>query len=268
VNPAQWPSETAAEAQAKQPQQAVYDRCAKLGKLDAEGMPPFDAARAHRLYKAFFGAAESVIAGKHLIVVPSASLMQLPFATLVTAPPSANADHRAVKWLGTMAPVSVLPSVSGLSALRRVAKPSKASKPFLGVGNPLLTGSKSDAHHQQLAQAARARESCAGPVASAGQPQRAVLTPALLQPANAFRGPLADIATLTAQVPLPETADELCAVAQSVQAGPQDVLLGAKATETVLKQMATQAAWRLTAFCISPPMASSRAICRVSRSRL
>ena len=39
------------------------------------------------------------------------------------------------------------------------------------------------------------------------------------------------------QVPLPETADELCAVALGVQAHPRDVRLGAQATEREIKRL-------------------------------
>jgi CHAT domain-containing protein len=163
--------------------------------------------------------------------------MQLPFAALVMAPPPPGGDLRKVKWLGTAMPVSVLPSVSSLGALRRVAKPSAAAKPFLGVGNPLLTGAPSSGQDRQLAAEARAKQTCAGSAPIAGNGQRAARATAYLQPANAFRGALADIATLKGQQPLPETADELCAVAQSLQAGSGDVLLGGRATETVLKDM-------------------------------
>jgi CHAT domain-containing protein len=219
-------------------QQRIYERCRKLGKLGETGLPPFDVGRAYRLYKTFFGSAEKAIAGKHLIIVPSASLMQLPFAALVTyLPQQGSILPRDLKWLGTTFPVSVLPSVSSLSALRRVAKPSKATKPFLGVGNPLLTGGASSGEHRQLAAEARAKQKCAGPVRVAAGGTRAVLSVAHLLPANAFQGSLADVATLKAQVPLPETADELCGVAQSLQVGPEDVLLGDRATETVLKDM-------------------------------
>ena len=45
---------------------------------------PFDAARAHALYKALFGQVEDLIRDKHLLIVPSGPLTQLPFQVLVT----------------------------------------------------------------------------------------------------------------------------------------------------------------------------------------
>ncbi len=48
---------------------------------------PFDMRRAHALYKALLGEAEELIAGKHLLIVPSGALTQLPFQVLVTEAP-------------------------------------------------------------------------------------------------------------------------------------------------------------------------------------
>jgi CHAT domain-containing protein len=48
---------------------------------------------------------------------------------------------------------------------------------------------------------------------------------------------LADVSHVKMQVPLPETAEELCAVAQDVKADGRDVLLGAQATEREIKRL-------------------------------
>ena len=48
---------------------------------------------------------------------------------------------------------------------------------------------------------------------------------------------LADVADIRVQVPLPETADELCAVAHDLFATDNDILLGARATERQIKSM-------------------------------
>ena len=69
---------------------------------------PFDAARAHALYKALFAEVEDLIAGKHLLIVPSGPLTQLPFQVLVTATLSGT-DHRATQWLTRKHAISVLP---------------------------------------------------------------------------------------------------------------------------------------------------------------
>src|SRR5262249_37017527 len=98
-------------------------RCADaLGLPEGDGITrPFDAGRAYALYKSFLGQAESVIAGKQLLVVPSGPLTQLPFQVLVTKSPATPqprtaAELAAVHWLGLTHPLTVLPSVPGPEA--------------------------------------------------------------------------------------------------------------------------------------------------------
>ena len=105
---------------------------------------PFDLTRAHQLYQALFGQVEDLIKGKHLLIVPSGPLTQIPFHVLVTEKPDpaatgADAFRRAA-WLAKSNSITVLPSVSSLKALREHAKTSHATKPFVGFGNPLLDG--------------------------------------------------------------------------------------------------------------------------------
>jgi CHAT domain-containing protein len=51
------------------------------------------------------------------------------------------------------------------------------------------------------------------------------------------RGGLANVSYLKMQVPLPETADELCTAAQYLKAEPSDIRLGARATEREIKRL-------------------------------
>ena len=51
------------------------------------------------------------------------------------------------------------------------------------------------------------------------------------------RNGLADVSLLKMQVPLPETADELCAVAEAMKAGTRDIHLGTQATEREIKRL-------------------------------
>ena len=46
------------------------------------------------------------------------------------------------------------------------------------------------------------------------------------------RSGLVDLAHIRGQTPLPETADELCAVARDLKVGVEDVRLGARAGES------------------------------------
>ena len=98
-----------------------------------------------RSTSALLGPVQDIIKDKHLLVVPSGPLTSLPFSVLVTEPPKTAmpakfADYRQAAWLGARQPISVLPSVASLAALRRHAKGSAASDPFLGFGDPVLAG--------------------------------------------------------------------------------------------------------------------------------
>ena len=195
---------------------------------------PFDHARAHRLYQSLFGQVEDLIKDKQLLIVPSGALTQLPFQVLVTAPP-AEGDDRSAAWLIRNHAITVLPAASSLKALRRVARPSAAAKPMIGFGNPLLDGP--DGTYAELARQARDNKTCSAiskvQVASAAEAEAEARGVAPIQ----TRGGFADGAFLRQQVPLPETADELCAVARDVNADAGDIYLGARATESEVKRL-------------------------------
>jgi hypothetical protein len=112
--------------------------------LDRDTPLPFDLTRAHQLYQVLFGQVEGLLKGKHLLIVPSGPLTQIPFHVLVTEKPNlaaaGNDAFRRASWLAKSNTITVLPSVSSLKALREHAKTSHASKPFVGFGNPLLDG--------------------------------------------------------------------------------------------------------------------------------
>ncbi len=206
---------------------------------------PFDHARAHKLYTALFGQVQDLIEGKHLLIVPSGPLTQLPFHVLVTRPPTSG-DPRAAAWLAREHAITVLPAVSSLKALRRVGKPSAAPRTMIGFGNPLLTGYPGRAdddpkakalakEHLDWARMARAKQRC-----PETRPQR-VAARHSSKGGGAARiatrsGPV-NLADIKSQVPLPETAEELCAVGQAVKAEPRDIHLGSRATEHEVKRL-------------------------------
>jgi CHAT domain-containing protein len=193
---------------------------------DAVGKPlPFDPTRAHALYKSLFGGLTDVLRGRRLIVVASGALTQLPFQVLVTETPDpklkgAEALRRA-RWLIRDHAITVLPSVTALKALRELAKDTHATRPLIGFGNPLLDGGPDDTER-----AYRARQNATCPVAVAsdrglGRGVKQIAT----------RGGPAEVAAqLRAAPPLPETADELCAVAKDLHLAASDIHIGARAT--------------------------------------
>ena len=178
-----------------------------------------------------FGEVQDLIKGKHLLIVPSGPLTQLPFQVLVTKPP-ASVDQRAASWLVREHAVSILPAVSSLKALRRVGRPSTAPRPMIGFGNPLLDGP--DVRYKEAAKLAREKQRCPE---TRWQRVAALVGPRQSVSRVETRGGVVSVAAVKGQTPLPETADELCAVAQDVKAGAGDIRLGAQATEREIKRL-------------------------------
>jgi CHAT domain-containing protein/Tfp pilus assembly protein PilF len=204
-------------------------RCPELtGHAQTGELLPFDLSRAQRLYKALFGQVEDLIKGKHLLIVPSGALTQLPFAVLVRAPSQTGGK---TAWLIRDHAITVLPAVSSLKALRAVNHPSAATKPLIGFGNPLLEGGGKDSPGARLA---REKQQCQ----KTGWQRVAELLGfgAGLRPIET-RGGLASVALIRDLPPLAETADELCEVARDIGADPSDIRLGGRATERELKTL-------------------------------
>lgn len=223
--------------------------CADLLSIPADKIPrrsdplPFDLARANKLYASLFGAVEDLIKGKQLLIVPSGALTQLPFQVLVTAPPSGN-DPKNATWLIREHAITVLPAVASLKALRGATKPGDPNrKPMIGFGNPLLDGNQADRRygdqHRALAAKARAVTGCAE-----SAPQKTAVLRDLERDASPILMPrgIADGAFIRRQAPLPETGDELCAVARDLNADGGDIKLGAQANEHDVKALSASGA--------------------------
>lgn len=194
---------------------------------------PFDAGRAYGLYQSLFGQVEDLVGGKSLLIVPSGPLTQLPFQVLLTGPPSGE-HYASYDWLAKRHAITVLPAVSSLKALRRQVKASQATKPMLGVGNPLLDGNPAERPWEaEWARLARAKQACP----KAAQPFARLLAKRRdVRKISTVSG-RAELAHLRAQMPLHDTADELCAVGRDLRISNEDILLGAKASEENLKRI-------------------------------
>lgn len=204
---------------------------------------PFELGRAHQLYKSLFGQVENLIKGKNLLIVPSGPLTQLPFQVLVTEKPETEQLTRAAfieaSWLARHHEITVLPSVSSLRALRAHAKISRARKPFVGFGNPLLDGDTQDRWQRAAAEQARAIQGCATsmPVRTA---QLRIARQAIMPMGRGAR--LADLSQIRSAAALPETADEVCAAGRMAGASKDDIYLGERATEAGLKALSERGA--------------------------
>lgn len=244
TDPAHWPEDTGAIKSQKLAQQARRDGCKRLLGMDVSDSepPPFDLATAHSLYEALLAPIAEAIRGRRLLIAASGPLARLPFGVLVREPPKVRIgrtaqDFAGVAWLAASNALTLLPSVASLAALRTLAKESpSAPEPFLGVGNPLLDGNPSESGHVAAARAARARQRCL--TATPGPEGRTMPALAHVPVVGVlFRGGIADAADIRRQAPLPETADELCAIAATLGAPEDAVLLGAEATETAVKAL-------------------------------
>jgi CHAT domain-containing protein len=200
---------------------------------------PFDAARAYALYKSLFGPIEDVIKGKQLLIVPSGALTQLPFQVLVTAQPR-ESDYRRAAWLARSHAISVLPAVASLNALRRAGSRSAATKPLIGFGNPMLEGNpKERPWEARWAAVARDKQACADlrPAPQVAE-ETTHKTRGVLRVARRYGH--ADLTDVRSLMPLPDTAEELCGVARDLKLSPDDIWLGARATEANIKVLSAK----------------------------
>ena len=197
---------------------------------------PFDLDRAFGLYQALLEPVAKDIEGKELILVPSGPLATLPFQVLLTekpAPAAGRQDLAKAPWLVKRFATTVLPSVSSLKALRQVAQRSKAPKPFIGFGNPLLSGNAQSAFDADRAAQARLRQSCG----ASPEPRTSQSAQRGRRSVVALSGGTADLEQLKHLAPLPETAIELCLVANSFAPIKGDVYLGKEASEATIKSL-------------------------------
>jgi CHAT domain-containing protein len=187
------------------------------GSLDPEGVqslgdvPAFDTTKAYELYKKLFAPIEKYLDGvRHVMVVPDGALQSLPLGVLVTEKPQGSftdfAGYRQVPWLAKKYALSTLPSVGSLKALRMFAKKAVSEEPFKGFGDPVLDGGSNSRGGVQVA--------------------------------SLFRGgPIVDGKELRKLGRLPDTANELKAIAKTLGAGEGSLYLGDRATEGRVKGM-------------------------------
>jgi CHAT domain-containing protein/tetratricopeptide (TPR) repeat protein len=180
-------------------------------------LPVYDAKLAFELQKKIFAPIVPALQGAtHVLVVADGPLQSLPLGVLVGAePPPALVqpiDYRQVDWLARRYAFAVLPSVNSLRALRTFAKPTAAKEPFLGIGAPHLGGP-------------RLRN----------------------RAAVVLKGDAIDVNLVNQLNPLPETADELHEIAQTLQAPADDVILSDQATRPRLRTL-DLANFRVVAF--------------------
>lgn len=185
----------------------------------------FDLVVANETYASLLGPVDALIKDKrNLLVVPSGPLTALPFHLLVTEKPSAIPDmdhlqrYRDAAWLIKRQAITVLPSVASLQVLRLLGRKDQGSKPMIGFGNPVFN---------PAAAATAERER--------GMRRRSRL--ATRSYTDFWQGVGVDRRQLAQSLPqLPESEDELKAVAANLEASPSDIFLGRDATVTAVKR--------------------------------
>lgn len=185
--------------------------------IDGEFLLKFDLERSHALFRTLFGPAKSRIAGSsHLIVVPTGSLTSLPFNTLLAEPheeeieivgidgPEPYFDYSQVAFLGRGTGITTGVSISSFFLGRRIAE-SKATRPFRGFGDFVAFGDN-EKLVRRIARERELPESCFDSVRALG----------LL---NELSG----------------TRSELEKIAEILGVPSDDIVLGAKFTDSALK---------------------------------
>jgi CHAT domain-containing protein/Tfp pilus assembly protein PilF len=200
----------------------------KLRKgLDLDQLQTFDLELAHRLFGQLIGPVDGLVKNKpHLLVVPSGTLTALPFHLLVTEKPTKAslplnskspdqdaAPYRDAAWLIKRQALTVLPSVASVRTLRSFPRREMNQKPMIGFGDPVFSqesapGNSRDAVHTR----GRARSYT-----------------------EYWRGAGLDRSMLASAPRLPDTADELKAVASSLGAADSDIHLRRDASVTNVK---------------------------------
>lgn len=191
-------------------------------------IPDFDTGLAHELYRNLMAPVSAAWKDTpHLIVVADGPLGQIPFSLLPTAPSDAGIDkailfdgYRDVPWLTRTHSVTVMPSVASLVALRSLSNTSKAERAFLGFGDPVFSDG-------QVAQTPLP-ETKDAVVSRGGLQLRNV--PVRLR--SLPRTDEVDAAEFSRLPQLPDTADEIQAMAAALKADTaRDVFLGKAAAE-------------------------------------
>jgi CHAT domain-containing protein len=172
----------------------------------------FDRALAYQLYRQVLGPVEGIISQKtRLSFVLGGALTSLPPQVLLMSDPEGK-DLASLDWLVRKYAITILPSVASLKVLRGGNAVTVAAKPMIGFGDPIFDRAAQTNAKQQ-----------------AGALNRSLTT--------FYRGVTADTQALAkALPPLPETADELRAIAKTLKGSPEDIKLGDAASVTTVKR--------------------------------
>lgn len=214
----------------------------------------FNLKKSNELYTQLFSKVQDTLnQTQHLIIVPIGPLLSFPFSILVTKPVEGT-DYAKADWLINHTAISYAPSLRSFYDKRSSVQLKKASKLFIGFGNPLLGKSQSNQVNAVMNQPAPVKVSAKKTSTASANKQNtktevAATTSTIVKeeeeapPAFAFEtcranGPIPR-ELLMAMPSLPETAQELSNVSKLMSGKNQpEIFLGADATETKLRNQA------------------------------
>jgi CHAT domain-containing protein/tetratricopeptide (TPR) repeat protein len=179
--------------------------------MRADQIRPFDIKESADLYQALWKPISADLAGvRHVLLVVDGPLQSLPFGVLLESLPKDSvetfSEYRSLPWLAKHYAFSTLPAVGSLRALRLTTAPrSKAKRPFIGFGDPLLYGQT---------------------------PGNRVVSVAEMY----SRGSIANVDTLRKLPRITDTANELIAQSRLFHAGADSLYLRERDTEAAIKR--------------------------------
>jgi CHAT domain-containing protein len=199
-------------------------------------------ATLYKLYQGVLQPLEAQLKGvNHLIVVPSGALQSIPFGMLVTKSPKQIdnlPDYSKVDWLIKRYSVSMLPSVGSIQIFRQFVQLPLSQMPFVGFGDPSIGEAGGNL----------SRNGTKSPKIDIAAAFRNVIAKSTAENQDSPVGSeIADVNVIRWAPSLPDTAQELRLMAQTLKAGEDSLWLRDNATETNLKRM-TLSQFRIIAF--------------------
>ncbi len=200
---------------------------------------PFDSKLANNLYGLLFSTLSSEV--NNIYFVPNGPLSQLPLNVLV-ADMSLDGNMDENKYFVDMFSHGVYPSISTFMADKnRENNVTKKVVTYVGVGNPLLEGNQ---NHPIIGSVAVAAAERAKNISQcSGVEQDMPLLSRLFGGSISHEGlrsselDVADRTVLLGLPPLPETAEEVCSVSETVGANSSSVLLGKNSSEKKVREL-------------------------------
>ena len=222
--------------------QAKVDDLRKALEPDAstvDQIPPFNVGEAYELYAALLAPVESGWKdARKLVVVTNGALGELPLGLLPTANVQVDlqaqplfAGYRDVPWLARSHNVTVVPSAAAFLTLRSLPPGSPNRESFIGFGDPYFSRDQAALAEGESAQIADASES-----ATEGEFDLTRGRPLKLRAAPQTEN--VDKAELAMLPRLPDTREELTAMARALNVDPaKSLFLGKEASEKVVKSL-------------------------------